>query len=200
MHVWACCSDPGWDLTQAAVLVGSFGDGCRGRGCVCVCSWGGCSYPESGSPRVGIQQGPSLCGGGFALLVVCPSTFFSCSGIASSPPKPFWLRGLLSLQSTGGRGGERWQELGPPLTHPWSWVLQKASLRLVGAAASQHPSPGGAGARGGRRLKAGCRCVPQRGALPGSRRASSTYGCHTARRSTGSRCCSNAGAGPSPFP
>lgn len=80
VHVRACCSDPGWDLTQAAVLLGSFGTGAAG----------GCSYPEPGSPCVGVQQGPSLCGGGFALLTICPPTFFSCSSITSPPPQnPF---------------------------------------------------------------------------------------------------------------
>lgn len=183
VHVRACCSDPGWDLTQAAVLLGSFGTGAAG----------GCSYPKPGSPCVGVQQGPSLCGGGFALLTICPPTFFSCSSITSPPPQnPFGPCALqFAVLATYGGADSIARSWGhpphpPPAPSPGAGCCQKRPPRLVGSQFCSIPSQEGLVDTDGE-------------PWPGSRMAGGMYGCHTARRSTGSRCCSNAGAGP-PFP
>lgn len=198
VHVRACCSDPGWDLTQAAVLVGSFGDGCRGG--MCVSGGGMLVPPEPGSPRVGGSAGTvplrrGVCfarGSSLNLLLVLRH--------CQLPPKPFWLRGLLPLQSTAGGRCRRCQELGPP---PSSLELGVAeSIAAAGGGRSFAASQPRRGRCPSGKAVKGWMLVspPAGGALPGSHKASGTYGCHTARRSTGSRCCSNAGAGPPPFP
>lgn len=136
VHVRACCSDPGWDLTQAAVLVGSFGTGAAG----------GCSYPEPGSLCVGVQQGPSLRGGGFALLMICPPTFFSCSSIASPPPQnPFGpcASQFAVLATYGGGADSIARSWGPPPSLELG--VAKNVPAAAGATALQHPIPGGAG-------------------------------------------------------
>lgn len=168
---------------------------------VCVCRGGGCSYPPNLAARAwGVQQGPSLCGGGFVLLAVRPSTFFSCSGIASSPRNLFGF--VVCCPCKARRGGVAGVAR--------SWDPPPSSLEL-GVAESIAAAGGGRSFAASQPRRGWCpsgKAVkgwmlvspPAGGALPGSHKASGTYGCHTARRSTGSRCCSNAGAGPPPFP